>query len=39
MLLAAEVSNIAGGMVCELVGTAPINKNDLAAEVAKLLTK
>jgi hypothetical protein len=26
-------------MVCELVGTAPINKNDLAAEVAKLLTK
>ena len=39
MLLAAEVSNIAGGMVCELVGTAPINKNDLAAEVMKLLTK
>ena len=39
MLLAAEVSNIAGGMVCELVGTAPINKNDLAAEVVKLLTK
>ena len=39
ILLAAEVSNIAGGMVCELVGTAPINKNDLAAEVAKLLTK
>jgi len=39
ILLAAEISNIAGGMVCELVGTAPINKNDLAAEVAKLLTK
>jgi rfaE bifunctional protein kinase chain/domain len=39
MLLAAEISNIAGGMVCELVGTAPINKNDLAAEVMKLLTK
>ena len=39
MLLAAEISNIAGGMVCELVGTAPINKNDLAAEVVKLLTK
>ncbi len=39
MLLAAESSNIAGGMVCELVGTAPINKNDLAAEVVKLLTK
>ena len=39
MLLAAEISNIAGGMVCELVGTAPINKNDLAVEVMKLLTK
>jgi rfaE bifunctional protein kinase chain/domain len=39
MLLAAEISNIAGGMVCELVGTAPINKKDLAAEVVKLLTK
>jgi rfaE bifunctional protein kinase chain/domain len=39
MLLAAEISNIAGGMVCELVGTAPINKNDLAVEVVKLLTK
>ena len=39
MLLAAEISNIAGGMVCELVGTAPINKKDLAAEVVQLLTK
>ena len=39
ILLAAEISNIAGGMVCELVGTAPINKNDLAVEVVKLLTK
>lgn len=39
MLLAAEISNIAGGMVCELVGTAPINKKDLAVEVTKLLTK
>ena len=39
MLFAAEISNIAGGMVCVLVGTAPINKNDLAAEVVKLLTK
>ena len=37
MLLAAEISNIAGGMVCELVGTAPINKEALAAEVVKLL--
>ncbi|MGI9138408.1 MAG: bifunctional heptose 7-phosphate kinase/heptose 1-phosphate adenyltransferase [Sediminibacterium sp.] len=39
MLLAAEISNIAGGMVCELVGTAPINKKDLAAEVVNLLSK
>ena len=39
MLLAAEISNIAGGMVCELVGTAPINKKDLAVEVTKLLTQ
>jgi hypothetical protein len=39
MLLAAEISNIAGGMVCELVGTAPINKKDLVAEVVKLSTK
>ena len=39
MLLAAEISNIAGGLVCELVGTAPINKKDLAAEVRKLLAK
>ena len=37
MSLAAEISNIAGGMVCELVGTAPINKKDLEAEVIKLL--
>jgi rfaE bifunctional protein kinase chain/domain len=37
MALAAEMANIAGGLVCELVGTAPINKNVLAAEVKKLL--
>jgi rfaE bifunctional protein kinase chain/domain len=37
MALAAEIANIAGGLVCELVGTAPINKNVLAAEVKKLL--
>jgi len=37
MNLAAEISNIAGGMVCELVGTAPINKKDLESEVIKLL--
>jgi rfaE bifunctional protein kinase chain/domain len=39
MLLAAEIANIAGGLVCELVGTAPINKNALAQEVNKLLVK
>ncbi|TRZ77078.1 MAG: carbohydrate kinase [Chitinophagaceae bacterium] len=39
MSLAAELSNIAGGMVCELVGTAPINKKDLEAEAIKLLAK
>jgi rfaE bifunctional protein kinase chain/domain len=37
MTLAAEIANIAGGLVCELVGTAPINKNVLATEVKKLL--
>ncbi len=35
--LAAEIANIAGGLVCELVGTAPIDKNVLATEVKKLL--
>jgi rfaE bifunctional protein kinase chain/domain len=39
MELAAELANIAGGLVCELVGTAPINKESLAAEVKKLLVK
>jgi rfaE bifunctional protein kinase chain/domain len=37
MVLAAEMANIAGGLVCELVGTAPINKSALEAEVNKLL--
>ena len=37
MVLAAEIANIAGGLVCELVGTAPIDKNVLATEVKKLL--
>ena len=37
MALAAVIANIAGGLVCELVGTAPIDKNLLAAEVKKLL--
>lgn len=39
MLLSAEIANIAGGLVCELVGTAPIDKNALALEVKKLLVK
>ncbi len=39
MLLAAEIANIAGGLVCELVGTAPIELASLKAEVKKLLVK
>ena len=39
MELAAELANIAGGLVCELVGTAPIDKKTLEAEVKKLLVK
>ena len=39
MALAAEIANIAGGLVCELVGTAPIDKKVLAYEVKKLLVK
>jgi hypothetical protein len=39
MELAAELANIAGGLVCELVGTAPIDKVTLQAEVKKLLVK
>ena len=39
MELAAEMANIAGGLVCELVGTAPIDKGVLAKEVEKLLVK
>jgi rfaE bifunctional protein kinase chain/domain len=39
MELAAELANIAGGLVCEVVGTAPINKQSLEAEVKKLLVK
>lgn len=37
--LAAEMANIAGGLVCELVGTAPIDKTVFAKEVEKLLVK
>lgn len=39
MELAAELANIAGGLVCELVGTAPIDKAILQAEARKLLVK
>ncbi len=35
--LAAEVSNIAGGLVCEVVGTAAINKAMLMQECERLL--
>lgn len=38
MLLAAEIANIAGGLVCEEVGTAAINKNVLEKEVIVLLS-
>ena len=38
MLLAAEIANIAGGLVCEEVGTAPIRKNALLQEVIRLLS-
>lgn len=38
MLLAAEIANIAGGLVCEEVGTAAINKNILEKEVMALLS-
>jgi rfaE bifunctional protein kinase chain/domain len=37
--LAAELANIAGGLVCELVGTAPISKKSLMEEVKQLLVK
>ena len=37
MLLAAEIANIAGGLVCEIVGTAPIDKKQLQQEVISLL--
>jgi len=37
MLLAAEMANIAGGLVCEEVGTAAINKEKLLSECKLLL--
>lgn len=39
MVLAAEMANIAGGLVCEIVGTAPINAAALEAEVKQILCK
>ena len=36
--LSAEIANIAGGIVCEEVGTVPINKQKLLAECQRLLT-
>lgn len=36
--LSAEISNIAGGIVCEEVGTVPINKERLLAECKRLLS-
>ncbi|MBU3744985.1 MAG: carbohydrate kinase [Sediminibacterium sp.] len=38
MLLAAEIANIAGGLVCEEVGTAPIRSQLLLQEVKRLLS-
>ena len=35
--LMAEIANIAGGLVCEAVGTAAINKQELLAECKELL--
>lgn len=39
MYLAAEMANIAGGLVCEEVGTAAINKEKLLQECKLLLTR
>ena len=35
----AEISNIAGGLVCESAGVVSINKDELLEEVNKLLTQ
>lgn len=37
--LTAEIANIAGGLVCEEVGTAAINKDRLLGECKELLTR
>ena len=34
----ADISNLAGGLVCELSGVVPINKEAFAEELTKLLT-
>lgn len=39
MQLTAEIANIAGGLVCEEVGTVAINKNKLLAECQSLILK
>jgi bifunctional ADP-heptose synthase (sugar kinase/adenylyltransferase) len=36
--LSAEIANIAGGLVCEEVGTVAINKEKLLQETIQLLT-
>ncbi|MEO8860611.1 MAG: carbohydrate kinase, partial [Ginsengibacter sp.] len=36
--LATEIANIAGGIVCEEVGTAAVNKEKLLAECKDLIT-
>ena len=36
LLKAAEIANIAGGIVCEKVGVVPINKEELIEEIKRL---
>lgn len=38
MYLSAEIANIAGGIVCEEVGTVPINKQKLLTECRRILS-
>jgi bifunctional ADP-heptose synthase (sugar kinase/adenylyltransferase) len=35
----AQISNIAGGLVCEEIGVVPVNKEKLLTEVIELLIK
>ena len=39
ILLTAEIANLAGGIVCEDVGTVAINKQKLLDECDELITK